>query len=65
MSKNLYSIIINGSRHRFFHSTRDLKQGDPLCPILLIISAEVLSRLLNGLHLDPNYHGFYMEKRGT
>lgn len=24
----------------------------------------MLSRILNGLHQDPNYHGFYMEKRG-
>lgn len=64
MSNNWYSIIVNGSRHDFLHSTRGLKQGDPLSPTLFIIGAEVLSRLLNGLHQSPSYHGFYMEKSG-
>lgn len=64
MSNNWYSIIVNGARHGFLHSTRGLKQGDPLSPALFIIGAEVLSRLLNGLHKNPNYHGFYMERRG-
>lgn len=52
MSNNWYSIIINGSRHSF------------LSPALFIIGAEVLSRLLNQLHLSSHFHGFYMEKRG-
>ncbi|XP_055824484.1 uncharacterized protein LOC129893019 [Solanum dulcamara] len=64
MSHNWYSIIINGSRHGFFHSTRGLKQGDPLSPSLFILGAEVLSRLLNNLHQHPHYHGFFMAKRG-
>ncbi|KAK6803270.1 hypothetical protein RDI58_001054 [Solanum bulbocastanum] len=64
MANNWYSIIINGKRHGFFHSTRGLKQGDPLYPALFILGAEVLSRSLNRLHQNPLYHGFYMEKRG-
>ncbi|XP_055835240.1 uncharacterized protein LOC129903721 [Solanum dulcamara] len=64
MSHNWYSIIINGSRHGFFHFTRGLKQGDPLSPFLFILGAEVLSRLLNNLHHHPNYQGFFMAKRG-
>lgn len=64
MSNNRYSVIVNGSRHGFFHSTRGLKQGDPLPPALFILGAEVLSRLLNRLNFIPDYHGFYMERNG-
>lgn len=64
MENNWYSIIINGKRHGFFHSTRGLKQGDPLSPALFILGAEVLSRSLNKLHNNPEYHGFFMEPRG-
>ena len=64
MSNNWYSIVINGKRHGFFHSTRGLKQGDPLSPSLFILGAEVLSRQLNMLYNNPLYSGFHMEKRG-
>lgn len=64
MTDNWYSVIVNGTRHGFFHSTRGLKQGDPLSPALFILGAEVLSRLMNNLHGNPQYHGFYMEARG-
>ena len=42
MAKNRYSIIVNGKIYRFFHSTRDLKKGNPLSPTLFILGAEVL-----------------------
>ncbi|WMV30181.1 hypothetical protein MTR67_023566 [Solanum verrucosum] len=64
MSNNWYSIIINGHRHGFFHSTRGLKQGDPLSPALFILGAEVLLRLLNSLHQIPSYKGFYKAPKG-
>nr|XP_016490751.1 PREDICTED: uncharacterized protein LOC107810475 [Nicotiana tabacum] len=64
MSNNWYSVIINGTRCDFFHSTRGLKQGDLLAPSLFIIGAELLFRMLNKLTHDKFFNGFYMEKRG-
>ncbi|KAK6780088.1 hypothetical protein RDI58_022272 [Solanum bulbocastanum] len=64
MANNWYSIIINGRRHGFFHSSRGLKQGDPLSPALFILGAEFLSRSLNLLQQNPLYHGFYMNDQG-
>ncbi|WMV30092.1 hypothetical protein MTR67_023477, partial [Solanum verrucosum] len=64
MSNNWYSVIINGAKHGFFHSTRGLKQGDFLSPALFILGAEVLSRMLNNLYLNKNYQGFHMEPKG-
>ncbi|XP_015165490.1 uncharacterized protein [Solanum tuberosum] len=64
MSNNWYSIIVNGTRHGFFHSTRGLKQGDPLSPSLFILGAEVLSRMLNNLYDNQHFHGFQIDFRG-
>ncbi|XP_015054774.1 uncharacterized protein LOC107001125 [Solanum pennellii] len=64
MANNWYSIIVNAKRYGFFNSTRGLEQCEPLSPALFILVAEVLSRSLNRLHSHPDYHGFFMEKRG-
>ncbi|XP_055802509.1 uncharacterized protein LOC129871574 [Solanum dulcamara] len=41
MANNWYSVIVNGGRHDFFHSTRGLKQGDPLSHALFVIGVDV------------------------
>lgn len=46
----------------FFHSTRGVKQGDPLPYELLIILAEVLTRALKSLLDDPRYVGYVIPK---
>jgi len=40
------SILINGSPSKPFKMGRGHRQGDPLCPFLVIIVAEVLNRML-------------------
>lgn len=62
LANNWYSILFNGKATGFFHSTRGLKQGDPLSPTLFILSAEVLSRALNSLFDNQNYVGYDMPK---
>ena len=41
-----YSVIVNGSPTGFFDSSRGLRQGDLLSPLLLLVIMEVLRRML-------------------
>ena len=42
-----FSILVNGNPCGFFRSTRGLRLGDPLSPMLFVIVMEALSKLLD------------------
>ncbi|XP_059277883.1 secreted RxLR effector protein 78-like [Lycium ferocissimum] len=62
IANNWYSILLNSQASTFFHSTRGVKQGDPLSPALFILSAEVLSRALNSLFENNDFRSYGMPK---
>jgi len=41
-----FSVLINGAASPFFHDERGLRQGCPLSPLLLLLVAEGLSRVI-------------------
>ena len=53
-----FSVLINGSPASFFGSSRSLRQGDPLSPLLFLLVMEVLSRLLRRTEESDFFRGF-------
>ena len=54
-----FSILVNGSPCGFFKSSRGIRQGDPLSPLLFVILMEALSRMIDnasGAGLVSSFH---------
>ena len=45
----LFPFLVNGSPVDFFRSSRGLRQGDPLSPILFLFMMEFFSGMLKGV----------------
>ena len=58
ISTACFSVLVNGSAHGFFTSSRGLRQGDPLSPLLFIIVMEALSRMLERVVAGGYISGF-------
>lgn len=64
ISSNMYSLILNSQRHGFFKSENGLRQGDPISPSLFVLSAELLSNMLNNLYENRRFTGFCIPRQG-
>ena len=53
-----FSILINGSPHEFFGSSRGLRQGYPRSSLLFVLVMEAISKMLDKAVLEGRLSGF-------
>jgi hypothetical protein len=60
-----FSILVNGTPSSFFQSSRGIRQGDPLSPLLFVVVMEALSRMLYESMCQGLLSGFSVGIRGN
>jgi hypothetical protein len=60
-----YFVLINGAPSRFFSSTRGLRQGDPLSPLLFLLVMEALSKMMSATVDRDLLEGFTVGSRNV
>ena len=55
-----FSVLVNGSPASFFSSSRGLRHGDHLSPLLFLLIMEVLSRILKKTEEEGFIQGFHV-----
>ena len=60
-----FSILINGTPCDFFESSRGIRQGDPLSPLLFVIVTNAFSKMLDKAMRDGLMSGFRVGPTGN
>ena len=58
-----FSVLVNGSPVDVFGSSRGLRQGDPLSPLLFLVMMKVFSRMVKSMEVVGLLSGFRMDGR--